>query len=72
MKSILMEVLNDGEEIILLDGSEWHVNPGDMPTVCTWIPTSELTITKTKSDDYFNFKITNEDIGISVHAMKLD
>lgn len=71
MNSMLMEVINDGEKIILMDGSEWFINPGDMPTVCTWIPTSELKISKTKSDDYFNYKITNESINVSVFAARL-
>lgn len=71
MESMLIEVLDDGERITLLDGSEWYINPGDMPTVCTWIPTSELKITKIKTNDYFNYKITNESIDISVFAAKL-
>jgi hypothetical protein len=71
MESMLMEVLNDGEKIVLLDGSEWYINPGDMPTVCTWIPTSELKIIKTKLNDYFNYKITNEGIDVSVYAVRL-
>lgn len=71
MKSMLMEVKKDGERIILIDGSEWLINPGDIPTVCTWIPTSELIITKTKSNDYFNYKIINEGIDISVYAARL-
>lgn len=68
---MLMEVKNSGEKIVLLDGSEWLINPGDIPTVCTWIPTSELKITKTKSKDYFYYKITNESIDISVYAARL-
>jgi len=71
MKSMLMEVINEGEKISLLDGSEWQINPGDIPTVCTWTPTSELSITKSKSNDYFNYKITNEGINISVYAARL-
>jgi hypothetical protein len=71
MDSMLIEVINDGEKIILMDGSEWYINPGDMPTVCTWIPTSELKVTKTKLVDYFNYKITNMSIDVSVYAARL-
>lgn len=71
MKSMLIDIINDGEKIILLDGSEWYINPGDMPTVCTWIPTSEIKITKTKSNNFFNYKITNESINVSAYASKL-
>lgn len=66
-----MEVKSNGEKIVLLDGSEWLINPGDIPTVCTWIPTSEIKITKTKSNDYFFYKITNESIDISVYAARI-
>ena len=71
MKSMLMEVKSDGEKIVLLDGSEWRINPGDIPTVCTWLPTSELKITKIKSNDLFCYKIINESIDIHVHAERL-
>jgi len=68
---MLIEVKNDGEKIVLLDGSEWIINPEDMPTVCTWLSTSELKIKKTKSIDFFNYTITNEGIDIRVYAARL-
>ncbi|MDP3684707.1 MAG: hypothetical protein Q8S01_12330 [Ignavibacteria bacterium] len=71
MKSMLLEVKSNGEKIILLDGSEWLINPEDIPSVCTWIPTAELNITKTKSNDLFSYKITNDGIGISVYASRI-
>ncbi len=71
MESILIEVKKDGEKIILLDGSEWLINPGDIPTVSTWIPTAEILIIKTNSNDYFCYKITNKSINITVYAARL-
>lgn len=41
-REILNEVINYGEKISLMDGSTWFIDPSDMPTVCTWIPTASL------------------------------
>jgi hypothetical protein len=34
-RTMLIEVLKDGERLKMEDGSVWYINPGDMPTVCT-------------------------------------
>lgn len=41
---MLIEVSDDCERLILDDGSQWSVQPGDMPTICTWLPTSDISI----------------------------
>ncbi len=68
---MLNEVINDGEKISLMDGSIWQINPGDMPTVCTWIPTAEIEISS-NDDSTFDHTLTNKDINVSVNAMKLN
>jgi len=67
---MLNEVMNNGEKISLMDGSLWLVNPGDMPTVCTWIPTAEIEVS-TSNDSVFNYTLTNKNIGVSVMAMRM-
>ena len=67
---MLNEVMNNGEKISLMDGSLWLVNPGDIPTVCTWIPTAEIEVS-TSNDSVFNYTLTNKNIGVSVMAMRL-
>lgn len=67
---ILNEVINDGEKISLMDGSIWQINPGDMPTVCTWIPTAEIEVSAS-DDTVFDHTLTNKNIGVSVIAMRL-
>ena len=67
---MLNEVMNNGEKISLMDGSLWLVNPGDIPTVCTWIPTAEIEVS-TSNDSVFNYTLTNKNIGVSVIAMRL-
>lgn len=68
---MLNEVINDGEKISLMDGSIWQINPGDMPTVCTWIPTAEIEISS-NDDSTFDHTLTNKNINVSVNAMKLN
>ncbi len=67
---MLNEVINNGEKVSLMDGSVWQINPGDMPTVCTWIPTAEIKVSRNK-DDVFDHTLTNKNIGVSVKAMKM-
>lgn len=68
---MLNEVINDGEKISLMDGSIWQINPEDIPTVCTWIPTAEIEIS-TNDDSTFDHTLTNKNINVSVNAMKLN
>ena len=68
---MLNEIINSGEKISLMDGSIWQINPGDMPTVCTWIPTAEIEISS-NNDSSFDHTLTNKNINVSVNAMKLN
>lgn len=49
----------DDCELELSDGSRWSINPGDLSIVCCWTPTTRVKITSTKSDRFYNYKITN-------------
>ncbi len=69
---MLLEVDTDNEEfqLTLMDGSKWFVNPGDLPTVATWIPTSE-TILERNTNSVFGFDLTNVSEGITIEAMQV-
>jgi hypothetical protein len=56
---MLMEIIDDGEKVVLIDGTTWMINPGDLPTVCTWLPTSTIKIQKLRTNDMFSYKLTN-------------
>ena len=45
-ETTLGEVDEYGEQLELLDGQRFEVNPSDAPTVITWTPTTQLEITK--------------------------
>lgn len=66
----LNEVINNGEKISSMDGSIWQINPADMPTVCTWIPTAEIEVSAS-GDSVFDHTLTNKNMGVSVTAMRL-
>ncbi|MHC4165894.1 MAG: hypothetical protein ACYSWQ_02930 [Planctomycetota bacterium] len=64
---MLQEVINDGEKISLMDGSVWWINPTDMSTVCTWLPTAEIEISSS-DDPVFDHILTNG--GVSAGARR--
>jgi len=73
IETMLMEIDIDGEDhhLEMMDGSTWFVNPGDLPTVATWLPTSTVRIEETDDDSMFSSKITNLNVDISITAMKI-
>lgn len=71
-ETMLIEVDIDNEEfhLTLMDGSKWFVNPGDLPTVATWLPTSEITLEQ-NTDSMFDFDITNTSEGVTIKARQV-
>jgi hypothetical protein len=71
-ETLLLEVEIDGEEyhLTLMDGSKWFVNPGDLPTVATWLPTTNISIEDMNDGSMFFYKLTNLNDDISIRAMK--
>lgn len=63
MKALLLEVNLETGELITLEGARYHVNPGDLPTCCTWSPTAELEINTTKGC------ITNLECDVTIDLM---
>ena len=64
----LLDVENDGEIVVLLDGRRFLVEPGDMPTACTWSPTASILLGSSR-DRVFNVSMTNEASGETIIAM---
>ena len=71
MKATLNEVLNDGEKLTVLDGTTWEVNPADMPTACTWIPTANLQIHHDEGDQMHPYIIHNLENDNKIRARKI-
>jgi hypothetical protein len=65
----LSEVQEAGRFLVLLDGRQLEVNPGDIPTVATWYPTMNLTISMDHSDTMFPVIIRNMETDQEIKAM---
>jgi hypothetical protein len=65
----LIEVKDDGQTIVLLDGRELNVHPGDITTAILWLPTTLLEISEADDDHLFELRVkiygTNEEIRAS-------
>ena len=44
MPIMIMEVEDDGEVLVLDDGTRWRVRAGDIPIACTWLPTEKVEV----------------------------
>ncbi len=64
MKRMLMGV---NEAILVLDDeSRCEVSPGDIPTICTWIPTATVEIHRTNSNAPYSYRVVNCEISVTV------
>ncbi len=66
---LTVDIENEMYHLTLLDGSKWFVDPGDLPTIATWIPTVGIRIRQTNRPSVF--ELTNLDEDISVRAAKI-
>lgn len=68
-QATLIEVKNDGQTLVLMDGREMTVDPGDIATAILWLPTTLLEISQTDTDPLFDLCVkvhgTNEEIRAS-------
>jgi len=68
-QATLMEVKNDGQTLVLIDGRELAVDPRDIPTAILWPPSTLLEISETDTDPLFDLCVkvhgTNEAIRVS-------
>ncbi len=44
MPTMIKEVEDDGEVVVLDDGTRWRVRAGDIPTTCTWLPPENVEV----------------------------
>jgi hypothetical protein len=65
----LMEVKEEGQTLVLMDGRELSVDPRDRTAAMLWLPTTLLEISHVDVDPIFNLRVkvsgTNEAIRAS-------
>jgi hypothetical protein len=68
-EATLIEIKNDGQTLVLMDGRELSVNPRDITTAILWLPTTLSEIAKQDTDPLFDLCVkvhgTNEEIRAS-------
>ena len=71
-KLILLEVDVERKRyhLTLSNGSHWFVDPDDLPTAVTWIPTDMVNIDDLNDGSIFSHQLTNLENGFAVRAMK--
>jgi hypothetical protein len=63
-QAMLMEVKNDGQTLVLIDGRDLGVDPREIPRAILWPPSMLLEISETDTDPLFDHG-TNNPIRIS-------
>ena len=53
-KTTLIEVKNGGQTLVLMDGRELDVDPGDSTTTILWLPTTLLDISEATDNQFFD------------------
>lgn len=70
--AILIEIKKNGEVILLDNGIKYSVNPSDIPVCCIRTPTAEVKVEKVSNENTYNYRLTNEEIDVSISAMKIN
>lgn len=68
---MLAEVLDDGGTVKFLDGSTWRIDPGDIPSVCTWTPAVKIEVVLRDTCATFGYQLINRNIDASAKAARL-
>jgi len=59
--TILKEIKDEGELLLLADGRELQVDPNDIPTACLWRPTNQLQLSDDGAASMFPITVWNKD-----------
>lgn len=70
-ESMLIEVSSDCQTLHLADGSRWSVEPADMPTIATWIPTANVIIRYVEPSSPWPYELLNTENNVSVRATRI-
>ena len=72
VESKLLNILDNGEKITLIDGSTWRINPDDIPVVSNWVPTATVMVTRVGEDcdTCFPHQLLHIESKVAVRARK--
>ena len=67
-----VNINGDDHHLTLTDGSNWFVNPRDLPTLEKWLPPAMIAVDCCENNSFFPYKLTNQDDNVTILAMKID
>lgn len=66
----LMAIQEEGQKLIMMDGTIWIINPDDIKSTSTWTPPCGILIKEININAEYDYAITNTDEDIIVTAQK--
>ena len=67
----LIETDIDEGTLTFLDGTMFSVAPGDIVTICTWLPMNAIQIAHVDPNSAYPYELTNSSDGVAVRARRL-
>ena len=69
-KTNLMAVQEEGQKLVMMDGTIWLIHPDEISTTVKWIPPCGIQITGKNTSQKYNYSVTNTDEQITVAALR--
>jgi hypothetical protein len=66
----LMAVQEDGQKLVMMDGTIWVIHPDDIDKAVNWVPPCGIQIDVNDVNLEYDYEITNTDEDIIVKAYK--
>ncbi len=66
----LMAVQENGQKLVMMDGTIWIINPEDIKKTCNWDPPCGIHIKETDINSEYDYSITNIDNEVTAKARK--
>ena len=66
----LMAIQEDGQKLVMMDGTIWIIHPDDIKKSAKWAPPCGIEIDVKNADSDYDYEIKNTDIDIVIKAYK--
>ena len=66
----LMAIQEDGQKLVMMDGTIWIIHPDDIKKTFKWVPPCGILINEISIKAEYDYSITNTDEEITATAQK--
>lgn len=66
----LMAILEEGQKLVMMDGTIWIINPDDIRKTISWSPPCGILINAISEKTEYNYTVTNVDEDVTVTAQR--